>query len=88
VADRDAWVARFRDQYKQIPNYVPAYAYDTGGLIVQAYQKASNVSKAAIIAQMPYNGITGKITVDPDGDLNTRLEIVKVNADGKVMALQ
>lgn len=88
IADRDAWIARFQERFKQTPNYVPAYAYDTGRLLLQAYKKQSKVSRDAILAQMPYSGVTGTITVDADGDLNTPLGIVKVSADGNIVTVQ
>jgi hypothetical protein len=66
------------------PNFIPAFAYDTGRLLVLAKVKTGNMSKSSVRAQMPFEGISGLVSVDDAGDLNTLLGVLKVKANGEV----
>ena len=84
---RATWSTRYRERFKVIPTFMPAYAYDTGKLLVKVYAARSKVSKEAIIAELPYEGAAGRIEVDRFGDLSTPLGILKVRSDGTVERL-
>lgn len=83
-ATRDEWSARFKARFGAVPNFVPAYAYDTGRLIVMAKNRAGTLDKKSLTAQLPNEGITGKITVDKYGDLSTPLGVLQVMEDGSL----
>lgn len=82
IASKGEWQKRYNAKFGKIPNYVPAFAYDTGRLFVLSYSKTNGVSKDNIKAQLPYSGIAGNITVDGEGDFSSALGFVKVNAQG------
>ncbi len=85
---RDEWSARFKARFGKTPNFVPAYAYDTGRLIVLAQAKSGKVNKQTIREQLPYSGISGSITVDDSGDLATPLGVVQVLEDGSLKRIK
>jgi len=85
---REAWIERYRARFGKTPNFVPAFAYDTGRLLALAKSKAGSVSRDAIRAQLPYKGVAGEITVDQAGDLSTPLGVLKVRQDGNVERIQ
>ncbi len=76
----------FRDRYKKrfgsMPGYVEAYAYDTGALMVASYQQKGKIDTTTIRSILPYNGITGALHVDDDGDLDNKLGVAVATADG------
>lgn len=88
IAGKGEWQKRYNAKFGKIPNYVPAFAYDTGKLFVLSYVKTNGVSKDDIKAQLPYSGITGNITVDEQGDLNSRLGFMKVNIQGGLESIE
>jgi branched-chain amino acid transport system substrate-binding protein len=81
---RDAWSAKYQQRFGKRPNFIPAFGYDTGRLIVAARKAKTVVNKEAIRAMLPYKGLAGEITVDAAGDLSTPLGILKVRPDGSV----
>ncbi|MCX7092043.1 MAG: ABC transporter substrate-binding protein [Methylobacter sp.] len=87
IANKDGWQKQYNTKFGKTPNYIPAFAYDTGRLLVLSYSKTKGVSKNDIKAQLPYSGISGNITVDDEGDLNSALGLLKVNAQGKLELL-
>jgi ABC-type branched-subunit amino acid transport system substrate-binding protein len=87
VTGRGEWSARYRTKYGKTPNYIPAFAYDTGRLFVLAQKNAHSISKDALKAQMPFNGIAGTIAVDADGDFSSPLGYVKVTNSGELVVV-
>jgi branched-chain amino acid transport system substrate-binding protein len=85
---REAWAERYRARFGKVPNFVPAFAYDTGRLLALAKSKGGSVSRDAIRAQLPYTGVAGEIAVDQAGDLSTPLGVLKVRQDGSVERVQ
>ena len=81
---REQWTARFIQRFGKTPNFVPAFGYDTGRLLVHAYVKHGKVTKPTIEAELPFTGVSGPLTVDSTGDLNTPLGVLKVKADGSI----
>lgn len=83
VPGADDWRTRFRQRGGKVPNYVQAYAYETGRVLVDSYAKQKSVKPGAIKAVFPRDGIIGKETLDADRDVITELGFVRLTADGK-----
>lgn len=84
---REEWAGRYKARFNKVPNYVPAFAYDTGRLFVEAYAKDKKVSKEALKGVLPYDGVAGPISVDGDGDYNAPLGFLKVAAGGELVPI-
>lgn len=84
LPDKAEWVDRYQRRFGQVPHYVPAYAYDTGRILVEAQVRAGGLRPEAIRAATPYRGVTGQIVLDSHGDLDSTLTIGIVGADGRV----
>jgi len=78
----------FRDSYKAkygaAPSYLEAYAYDTAALIVAAKAKTDKVGKTSILAQTPYDGVTGVIKFDEFGDITGTTTAAQYGKDGQI----
>ena len=59
------FVQNYQKKYGNEPTYMAAYGYDTGRLIVKAWVKSGKVTPETIIAQTPYDGVTGHLVMDP-----------------------
>jgi ABC-type branched-subunit amino acid transport system substrate-binding protein len=79
---RQAWSTDFEKKFGIAPNFLPAFAYDTGRMIVISHSKSMVVSPETITKLTPFPGVAGEITVDASGDLSTPLGILKVKANG------
>lgn len=76
----ESFITDYRDLYKEQPNLVSAEAYDAAMILIHAIQsaiKANPVSLASlrqlVLSEVahpdqPYNGVTGTITFDSNGD--------------------
>jgi len=64
---------------------VPAYAYDNGTLIVNAYAKRRIVDLSSLMAAIPFEGITGTINLDHDRDIVSTLTLARVDKKGKIV---
>jgi ABC-type branched-subunit amino acid transport system substrate-binding protein len=84
VKDAPSWAKRYEQQFGKEPSYVEAYAYDTGRIMVSAFKKSGKVDNTSLRAVLPFFGVCGKITVDQDGDLSSKLHIAQITADGGV----
>lgn len=78
------WRKRYEALTGKRPSYVAAYAYDTGRVIAAAYLKNPKPTKSDLVAQLPVEGISGRVAVDAEGDLASTLTIAQVLADGRV----
>lgn len=83
---RNEWQEKYKKRFGVTPNYVPAFAYDTGYLFVLAYKNARSLTKEKLIEQLPFDGIASRITVDSEGDFDAGLGIAIVDSDGAVTA--
>ena len=80
----DPFREKFKEKYAKEPSYVDGYAYDTGRIIAAAYKKFGKVDTKSIFGVLPFDGVTGRIELDEDGDLKTTLAIAQVNDAGEV----
>lgn len=88
ISGREDWIKRYQEKFGKTPNYVPAFAYDTGRLLVLAQKNKRSISKDALKAQMPFSGIAGTINVDSEGDFSSPLGYVKVSAEGTLVPVK
>lgn len=79
-----AWRQRYQARFKRNPSYVPAYAYDNAWAIVKAYKESGKVTVAAIRSAMPFQGITGEINLDSDGDIIATVGLARLSRSGAV----
>ena len=72
--------------YKDEPTYMAAYGYDTGRLIVKAWIQSGKVTPETIIAQTPYDGVTGHLVMDPNTrDLISTQILGTLDENGRVI---
>lgn len=84
VKEAAAWAKRYEQKFAREPSYVEAYAYDTGRILVTAYKKFGNIDGRSLRDILPFSGVSGKITLDQDGDLSSKLHVAQITANGSV----
>ncbi len=79
-----AFVRRYKEKYAQTPDAMAALGYDTVGLLADALDRAGDTSGAklrdAIAATQGYEGVTGRISIDPAR--NARKDAVVLKIEG------
>jgi ABC-type branched-subunit amino acid transport system substrate-binding protein len=80
------WLSSYKNQFGVKPNFVPAYGFDIGYLIVMAHKNDLSVTKQSILAQLPFDGITGRLSTDAQGDLQSSLQCAIVDQNGVIRA--
>jgi branched-chain amino acid transport system substrate-binding protein len=88
VKGAEPWRADYKKRYGKLPSYVAAYAYDTAGILGKSYSKFGKVDTDSVRKSLPFDGVTGNINVDKDGDIVATITIAKVAADGKVVEVK
>nr|WP_314545513.1 branched-chain amino acid ABC transporter substrate-binding protein [uncultured Massilia sp.] len=87
----DAFSERYRQRYKiPLQTYAP-YAYDAAMVFAAAMQKANSVDPAKFLpalAAIRYQGVTGTIAFDPNGDLRDAALTLYTYRQGKQVRLQ
>ena len=81
VPEADAWRERFTAYGGKVPNYVQAHAYDTGQMLVAAYERNQSITPDSIKSIFPFKGVVGEVGLDEHGDLITELGYIKLGAD-------
>lgn len=81
------WRQRYQQRFNRNPSYVPAYAYDNAWAIVKAYKNSGKVTVDSIRAALPFQGITGEIKLDADGDIIATVALAQLGPDGKVQQI-
>ena len=80
------FVESYQQKYHNEPTYGAAYGYDLGRLIVKAWVKSGKVTPETIIAQTPYDGVTGHLVMNPKTrDLISTQILGTLDKDGKVI---
>ena len=80
----DRFRAAYKAKYGADPSYLEAYAYDTAALIVTAYAKSGRVDEGSLLAQTPFEGVTGTIVFDEYGDIQGTTNVAEYTKDGVV----
>ena len=76
---------RFKERYGKSPSYVEAYAYDTAGMIVTAQAMHGKVTTETIMSITPYDGLTGTVDLDENGDITGTVTLAHMAADGSIV---
>ena len=80
------FVESYQQKYHDEPTYGAAYGYDLGRLIVKAWVKSGKVTPETLIAQTPYDGVTGHLVMNPETrDLISTQILGTLDKDGKVI---
>jgi branched-chain amino acid transport system substrate-binding protein len=89
AADSDSpkvqdFVARYKEKYRETPDAMAALGYDTAGILVDALTRAGSTDGAvlrdAIAGTQNYEGVTGRISIDPSR--NARKDAVVLKIEG------
>jgi branched-chain amino acid transport system substrate-binding protein len=87
----DAFAARYRQRYQQeLQTYAP-YAYDAAMVLANAMQQAKSPDPARylpFLSRIKYQGVTGVIAFDAQGDLRDAALTLYTYRDGKKRKLQ
>jgi branched-chain amino acid transport system substrate-binding protein len=79
-----AFVTRYREKHKEVPDAMAALGYDAAGILADAMNRAGDVRgdklRAAIAATRDYDGVTGKISIDENR--NARKDAVVLKIEG------
>ena len=65
VFPNEMFEKEYLKKYNKKPNFWAAYGYDTGRLIVKALVNSGKVTPETIIAETPYDGVTGHLVMNP-----------------------
>lgn len=79
------FVKAYRDKYGKDPASFAALAYDATNMMLEAVKKAGSNDYEKVVAELQrleYEGVTGKITFDSNGDPIKPISIVEIK-DGK-----
>jgi branched-chain amino acid transport system substrate-binding protein len=78
------FVKRFTEKYGATPDAMAALGYDTAGILADGLKRAGSTDGAklrdALAATSNYNGVTGKISIDPKR--NARKDAVVLKIEG------
>jgi branched-chain amino acid transport system substrate-binding protein len=78
------FVKRFTEKYGGTPDAMAALGYDTAGILADGLKRAGSTDgqklRDALAATSNYEGVTGKITIDPQR--NARKDAVVLKIDG------
>jgi len=77
------WRQRYQQRFNRNPSYVPAYAYDNAWALVKAYKDSGKVTVDSIRGSLPFQGVTGEIKLDADGDIIATVALAELGPDGK-----
>lgn len=72
-----SFVKEYQQQYGEEPDVLSAQAYDATKMLLERASAGSDVAKA-LRSGGAYEGVTGKLTVEQDGEISRRMAVVKV----------
>ena len=85
------WAKRYRSLYKEEPNYHAAFAYDMGLVIWDSMKRltlpATSEEWIKAIQETNIEGITGRITFDKNGDIQTKMYLSTIK-NGKLVPIE
>ena len=77
-----AWVKKYKDRYGQVPDALGTLAYDGTKLLLEAIRRAGSDDpgkiRDALASIRDFHGVTGKSTLDRNGDSVKSAAIVKI----------
>jgi len=77
-----AWVKKYKEKYGQVPDALGTLAYDGTNLLLEAIRKAGSDDprkiREALASIRDFQGVTGKATLDRNGDSIKSAAIVKI----------
>ena len=92
IPGKNAMAPEFRDRFKakfgRVPSYVEAYAYDTASIIVAAQAKYGKVTTENVYKVLPFDGMTGTVNLDKDGDIIGTVTLAQVTNEGKIVEIK
>jgi ABC-type branched-subunit amino acid transport system substrate-binding protein len=88
ISENADWRARYEARFGKRPSYVAAYAYDTGRLIARGVVRSFPPAKVDLLASVPFEGASGEVRLDAEGDLASTLTIAILDKDGRVVNLR
>ncbi len=81
------FIKKFKEKFNETPDGLAAAGYDAAMILMQAIERTTEISPAAIRAELAktngFDGATGKITINKDRNADKDAFIVKV--DGKAL---
>lgn len=85
------FIEKYKNKYNKVPNAFAALAYDSAYIVTNAIEEAGTTHLDAIsgiLKETSYDGVTGHIIFDENGDPIKTVSIIKLEADdsGKVSA--
>ena len=84
------FVEMYSERFGEPPNFFSAFAYDAVNIVAEAIRRGGNTNvgiREGILSIKDYNGVMGKITVEPNGDAEFPVRIVKVEK-GKIVGVE
>jgi branched-chain amino acid transport system substrate-binding protein len=83
-----AWVKKYKEKHGQVPDALGTLAYDGTNLLLEAIRKAGSDDpkkiRDALASIKDFNGVTGKSTLDRNGDSVKSAAIVKIEGGKQV----
>ncbi len=79
------FLSNYQAKYNETPNSFAALAYDTAYILKAAFEKAGSTDADAVIAALAatdYEGVTGHITFDENGDSVKDISVIEIK-DGQ-----
>jgi branched-chain amino acid transport system substrate-binding protein len=77
-----AWVRKYKEKHGQVPDALGTLAYDATNLLLEAIRKAGSDDpkkiRDALASIKGFNGVTGKATLDMNGDSIKSAAILKI----------
>lgn len=85
----ESFTASYKEKYGGLPQTGSAYAYDVIRILITAFEKEkTNEGVAKFISEIDnFPGVTGALSVDSDGNINSKAVIKKI-IDGKFVEVK
>ncbi len=85
------FLTRYKEKYNTVPDDMAALGYDSAMILADAIRRAGTTESAplrdAIAATKDFNGVTGKITIDPERNAN-KPAVIQTIENGKFKFLE
>ena len=75
------FVESYRGRFKTAPNFLAAQGFDAATLVINAIKrsKQERIPLAQALTQLPpYDGVTGAVSIDTQGEVRRALYVVEV----------